>query len=158
MPDGGSLPGVPLLRLGDHCKNSLRLLQHLTLGPRWQWSHRSTLDQGFVPRMAETVTWSETLCFVLGKLAAVKQVWAEAGGGREARHKLWTLWPPIPSESASSLDLIAADVTEIHPHGALRQVIHLLVLLQSLEVWRAWYLIRGRLMLPFRGQQLTTIA
>lgn len=165
MPDGGSLPGVSLLRLGDHSKNSLRLLQHLTLGPRRQWSHRSTLDQGFVPRMVETVTWFETLCFVLGKLAAVKQVWAEAGGGREARHKLWTLWPPIPSESASSLglcsshcDLIAADVTEIHPHGALRQVIHLLVLLQSLEVWRAWYLIRGRLMLPFRGQQLTTIA
>lgn len=117
--------------------------------------------------MVGTVTWFETLCFVLGKLAAVKQVWAEAGagGGREAGHKLWTFWPPFPSESASSLglrsslcDLIAADVTETHPHGALRQVIHLLALLQSLEVWRAWYLIRERLMLPFQGQQLTTIA
>lgn len=115
--------------------------------------------------MVGTVTWFKTLCFVLVKFAAVKQVWAEAGGGREAGHRLWTLWPPIPSESASCLslgsshcDLIAADVTETDPHGALRQVIHLSALLQSLEVWRAWHLIRGRLMLPFQGQQLTTIA
>lgn len=34
MPDGGSLLAVSLLRLGDHFKNSLRLLQHFTLGPR----------------------------------------------------------------------------------------------------------------------------
>lgn len=76
--------------------------------------------------MVGTITWLEALCFVLGKLAAVRQVWAEAGGGREAGHRLWPLLPSTLNESASSLGLpnshcllTAADVTKTCPHGTL---------------------------------------